>query len=136
MILDDIAEYLETNSTRLTVGVNLTKSFMPESPDTVTTVYETGGTGPLNAFSTGGGTRFYEQPSIMIQSRSKDYQTVRLVMEDVFTILDGVNNTGFPTTTGTHYGSIDAVQSPFLVNRDGNNRFVMSVNFDVLKVSG
>ncbi len=136
MIIDDIAQYLETNSTRLTVGVNLTKSFMPENPNEVTTIYETGGSGPLNAFSTGGGNRFYEQPSIMIHSRSTDYQVVRAVMEDVFTILDGVNNTPFPTSTGTHYGSIDAVQSPFQIDRDRNDRFILSINFDVIKTTG
>ncbi len=136
MIIDDIAQYLETNSTRLTVGVNLTKSFMPENPNTVTTVFETGGAGPLNAFSTGGTNRFYEQPGIMIHSRSTSYETVRAVMEDVFTILDGVNNTPFPTSTGTHYGSIDAVQSPFQIGRDKNDRFLLSINFDVIKTTG
>ena len=136
MILDDVATYLATNSTRLTVGVNLTKSFMPDNPDTVTTLFETGGFGPLNTFTTGGGARVYEQPGLMIHSRSTDYQTVRLVMEDVFTILDGIGNTTLPTATGIRYGSVDAVQSPFLINRDQNDRFVMSINFDVMKSTG
>ena len=136
MILDDVATYLATNSTRLTVGVTLTKAFMPDTPDTVTTLFETGGSGPLNAFSTSGGVRVYEQPSIMVHSRSANYQTVRDVMEDVFTILDGIGNTNLPTATGTLYGSVDAVQSPFLINRDSNDRFVMSINFNVLKSTG
>ena len=135
MILNDIAIYLEGNST-LVLGVDLTLALMPENPNTVTTIYETGGSGPLNAFSTGGGTRVYEQPSIQIITRSTSYQTARNIQETVFTVLDGVNNQAFPTTSGTHYGSIDAVQSPFPLGRDKNNRFKVGVNFDVLKVSG
>ena len=136
MLLDDVATYLESESTRLTVGVDLTKGFMPDTPSTVTTLYETGGVFPLNAFSTGGGTRIYERPALQVLSRSTDYQTVRATIEDVFTILDGVANTTLPTATGVRYGSIDAVQSPFSVGRDSNDRFEMSVNFLVLKTTG
>ena len=136
MILDDVATYLAANTTRLTVGVNLTKAFMPENPSTVTTLYETGGFIPLHAFTTGGTTRYYEQPGLMIHSRSTDYQTVRDTMDAVFTILDGVHDTTLPTATGVHYASVDAVQSPFLVQRDANDRFVLSVHFDVTKTTG
>ena len=136
MILDDIATYLAANSTRLTVGVNLTKSFMPDTPDTCTTVFETGGFVPVHYMSTGTQTRTFESPSIMVHSRSTDYQTVRSVIDDVFTILDGVRDTNLPTSTGTYYQQIGAVQSPFLVTRDQNDRFVLSVNFDVTKTTG
>ena len=135
MILNDIAIHLEDNST-LVLGVDLTLAFMPENPNTVTTIYETGGAGPLNAFSTGGGTRIYEQPSIQIITRSTSYETARNIQETVFTALDGVNNQAVPSTGAVHYGSIDAVQSPFLISRDSNNRFKVGVNFDVLKSTG
>ena len=72
----------------------------------------------------------------MVHSRSTDYQTVRVTMDAVFTILDGYNNDLLPTATGVHYGSIDAAQSPFLINRDSNDRFVMSINFNVVKTTG
>ena len=136
MMLDDVATYLATNSTRLTVGVSLTKAFMPATPDTVTTLFETGGFAPLNAFSTSADYRFYEQPGLMIHSRSADYQIVRAVMEDVFTVLDGVANEALPTATGVWYAAIDAVQSPFLITRDSNDRFVVGVNFNVIKTTG
>ena len=136
MLLNAVAEYLETNSTRLTVGVNLTKAFMPDTPNTVTTLLESGGLFPLHAFTTGGATRFYERPGLQVLSRSTDYETVRAVMEDVFTILDGVANTEFPTSTGVRYAAIDAVQSPIHLGRDKNDRFEMSVNFTVMKTTG
>ena len=133
MILDDVATYLATNSTRLTVGVNLTKGHMPDSPSTVTTIYETGGFAPIHNFTTGSGTRMYEQPSLMIHSRSTDYQTARLVLEDVFTILDGFNNADL---SGVRYAGIDAVQSPFDIGTDSNDRHKLSVNFNVIKSTG
>ena len=136
MILDDVATYLASNSTRLTVGVNLTKGYMPSTPATCTTIFETGGFSPINNFSTGGNYRMYEQPGLMIHTRSTDYQTGRLIMEDVFTVVDGVANTGLPTTTGTRYAGIDAVQSPFDIGQDSNDRHLMSVNFNVIKSTG
>lgn len=136
MILDDVATYLEANSTRLTIGVNLTKGFMPENPSTVTTMFETGGVSPLHYFSTSTGTRGYERPGLMIHSRSTSYETARSIIEDVYTILDGTANTNLPTSTGVRYVSIDAVQSPFLIGRDSNDRFLLSVNFIVTKTTG
>ena len=136
MLLNDIATYLEAQSTRLTVGVNLTKSFMPDTPDTVTTLYETGGLFPLHAFSTGGGTRIYERPGLQVLSRSTDYEVARAVLEDVFVILDGLANTTLPTATGVAYAAVDAVQSPFEIGRDSNDREKLSVNFTIMKSTG
>ena len=135
MILDDVATYLESNSTRLNRS-NLTRGFMPENPSTVATVFETGGYTPIHFYSTGTQTRAYERPGLMIHTRSTDQQTARTFAEVVFTILDGVHDRGLPTTTGTHYVEIGAVQSPFLVGRDQNDRYIFSVNFDVTKTTG
>ena len=137
MILDDVAKYLSTTVTALTLGTNLTKGFMPDSPDTVVTVFETGGYRPTHFLTTGVQTRVYENPGIMVHARSTDYQTARNQADSVFTTLDGINNRMLPTTSGPrHYVSIDAVQSPFSIGRDKNDRFVFSVNFDVTKTTG
>ena len=135
MLLDDVATYLESQTTRLD-RTNLTRGFQPDTPNTITTLIESGGVFPLHAFSTGGGTRIYERPTLQVMSRSTDYQTVRATMEDVFTILDGFNNAGLPTSTGVRYAAIDAVQSPFAIGRDSNDRFEMSVNFEIMKSTG
>jgi hypothetical protein len=136
MLLDDTATYVAANTTRLDVGTNLTKSFMPDSPDTVTTFYESGGSFPLHYFTTSTGTRSYEQPSLQVITRSADYQTARSTIEDVFTILDGTANTTLPTATGVDYVSVDAIQSPFLIDRDSNDRFRLGVNFSIIKTTG
>jgi len=136
VILDDVATYLAANSTRLTVGVNLTKGYMPATPSTITTLFETGGQSPIHTFSTGGVVRAFEQPGIMIHSRSTDYQTARTTIEAAYTILDSVGNRTLPTSSGTWYGSIDAVQAPFDIGQDANDRHLLSVNFAVRKTTG
>ena len=136
MLLDDTATYLAANSTRLTVGVNLTKSFMHEDPNTITTLYETGGVFPTHTFTTSTGTRLHENPGLQVISRSTSYETARNTAQDVFTILDNVAGSNLPTATGTFYVTIDAVQSPFLIDRDSNDRFRVGVNFTVSKTTG
>lgn len=136
MILDDAATYLASNSTRFTVGVNLTKGLMPDSPDTVTTLFDTGGSSPLHTFTTSTGTRWAERPGLMIHARSADQQTARANAYAAFTLLDGIHDRGLPTTTGTHYVEIGAAQSPFLIGRDKNDRYLIGVNFDVAKSTG
>ena len=136
MLLNDTATYLAANSTRLTEPANLTKSFMPEAPSTVTTLYESAGLFPLHFFSTSTGTREYEQPALQAISRSTSYETARAIAEDVFTILDNVAGSNLPTATGPLYVRIDAVQSPFFIDRDQNDRFRVGVNFNIIKTTG
>ncbi len=135
MLLNDTATYLAANSTRLS-STTLTKSFMPEAPSTVTTLYESAGLFPLHFFSTSTGTREYEQPALQAISRSTSYETARAAAEDVFTILDNVAGANLPTATGPLYVLIDAVQSPFFIDRDQNDRFRIGVNFNIIKTTG
>lgn len=135
MILDDVASYLAAQSTRLTVGVNLTKGYMPPAPATVVTIFETGGLAPLHTMSTAGTVRALEQPGLMIHARSTDYQTARILIGDAYRILDNVGNRNLPTTSGTWYGSIDASQAPFDIGQDANERHMLSVNFIVRKAT-
>ena len=143
MLLDDTATYLGANSTRLTVGSDLHKGFLPETSAENSTalqaaLFETGGLAPLHYFSTttGFATRKYERPGLQVLVRAKDYQFARAAVEDVFTVLDGVANTNLPTSTGPEYVMIDATQSPFLINRDSNDRFILGVNFLITKATG
>ena len=135
MLLNDTFTYLQANTTRLS-STNLTLGFMPESPNTVTTLYESAGLFPLHFFSTSTGTRGYEQPALQAISRSTSYQTARSVAEDVFGILDNVAGLNLPTATGPLYVRIDAVQSPFQIDRDDNDRFRIGVNFNIIKTTG
>ena len=144
MLLDDVVTYLDAESTALAKlsgsAGNLSKAFMGDAsptPDTMVTLYETGGSSPIHVFTTGTQTRLHEQPGLQAISRSTSYVTARNNAEVVFVKLDGLANTLLPTATGgIHYVSIDAVQSPFSIGRDGNDRHLVSVNFLVVKATG
>jgi hypothetical protein len=137
-LLDDIAAHIATNSTLFTVGANgnLTKAVMLDgSPDTVCTLYEQQGVFSVQAFSSSTGTAavVWERPNLQLLSRSTSYQTARTRAETVYRLLDGL---GDVTMSGTRYVAIDAVAPPFSAGRDQNQRFLVSVNFNVQKEPG
>jgi hypothetical protein len=106
------------------------------APDTLTSLYETPGTSPSRSFSTGGGVRTFENPSLQIICRSTDYQVARNNAEAAFTILDSVANSTTLSTGGPRYVTISADQSPFSLGQDANRRWLISCNYSVAKATG
>ena len=141
-IADDIAAYLVAQSTAFTLlsgtSGNLGKMVMLDNAhvaDTFASIYETGGGASEYAFSTstGAATIVFERPSFQVLSRSTVYTTARSQAQTAYTLLDGLAGKNLPTATGTRYLQITAIQSPFFVNRDENERYIVSVNFDAWK---
>lgn len=132
--LDEIARYIDKNSTTLTLATNLWKSWIPDkAPATSVLVLERGGIAPSRGLGSTSGPVF-ETPSVQVLSRSTSYQTARANAETIYRLLDKVaNQTLYPTsstsTGGTYYVSIDALQSPFPIGRDGSGAHQVSVNF-------
>lgn len=145
MLLDDTATFLAANSTAFailsgTTG-NLAKAISLDAdsiPDTLTVLYETPGTAPEHTFSatTGQVTRAFEQPTLQILTRSTSYATARTRADTAFTLLDGVAGRSLTTAATPTYLSITADQSPFFLQRDRNDRYVLSQNFTVWKTTG
>lgn len=144
MLLDDVATYLDTQSTALaifsgTTG-NLGKSIALDVgtvPDTFVSLYETPGVPNGYTMSTGiRATVAYESPVLQVLSRSASYATARTNAQTVYTILDGLAGQNLPTSTGTTYLDFSAVQAPFLLQRDEHDRYIVSVNFNVRKQVG
>lgn len=135
-ILTEVATYLAANSTLAVGGVTGTLQITQMTDDmanTVVALYETGGSATVKAFSTGAGAaRVYEQPGLQALSRSTSYATARASAGIVYDLLDGISNT---TMTGVTYLSVDAVQPPFAIGRDDNERHLISVNFQVKKAT-
>lgn len=141
MLLDDIATYMAAQSTAFTKlsgsAGNLSKAYMPDAspaPDTLVTLYETGGLPPTHTFTTGGGTLYFENPRLQVLVRSSAYTTARNLADKAYVLLDSIAHTVLPTTGGTMYLSVSAVQSPFSIGRDENGRYLVSCNFDVQKL--
>jgi hypothetical protein len=131
MILDDITDYLSSGGVG-TVGTNLFKGFLPESPDAATVVYETGGSAPVHAMNPLAGQAVVELPSVQVVCRdvAYEYATARATAHSVFKLLSGL-----PTRSinGTAYKWGAARQSPFLMGRDEAGRVLIACNYDIVK---
>ncbi len=133
--LTDLASYIETNTTGLTIGgttgtIGLAQMHDTQ-PATMIGLYETGGPGPAYVFSTDTKAgRAYEQTTLQVLSRSTAYATAAANARRVYTALSGVTNT---TINSLRYLSITALQTPFDIGHDSNNRAVVSCNYLVTR---
>ncbi len=113
-LLLDVGTYLDSATVAtadLTLGTNL---FLGREPDFG------GDTAPS-----------LENPGLQVRSRAVAYSTAQSLAVDVWTLLSKVIN---ETLTSTKYLKISAVQSPFALDRDDQDRMIFVCNFDVVKV--
>jgi len=130
-VLTDIGTYLNNASIStqdLTLGTNLFLGRLPETPDTCVGVIQTAGVAPTDTF----GTSFppLETQGLQTLVRATTYATAEALAVDVMKSLASVDN---QTLTSTLYLKIEAQQSPFALERDNQERLVMSCNFLVTK---
>lgn len=132
MILDDIADYLSSGGIG-TAGTDIFKGLFPsEAPDACVAIYEAGGMEPVKTMAAGPNTSVVERPHVEVVCRAGafDYATARTKAHAVFKLLDGL-----PTRTinGTLYEWASAVQSPFPLGRDQNDRPRIACIYRVVK---
>ena len=124
--LVDIANYLDANVAGLTLGTNLFIGRMPDDPNACVAVYEYGGTRPDQTM--GGGLPVLQNPSIQVRVRDASYAsaetTAILCSQALEAIVDETINT-------TRYNRVTAIQAPFPLERDPEDRIVFVQNFDV-----
>ena len=130
-LLSDVGTYLNAASIStqdLTLGTNLFLGRLPDSPDTCVGLIQTGGLAPTDTY----GTSFppLETQGLQTLVRATSYATGEALAVDVFKSLLSVEN---ETLTSTLYLKIEANQSPFALERDEQERVVMSCNFNVVK---
>lgn len=128
--LDEIATYVAAGTTSLTVGTNLFKNTIPVgAPDTSVGLYQTAGAAPSFDLSNSTGPVF-ERPSLQVMSRSTSYVTAESNAQTVYKILAPTRAT---VLSGTTYLRIDALQSPFNLGTDDNERHQVVCNFNAHK---
>ena len=139
-LVDDIATFLDASSTAFTLlsgtAGNLAKMIgldHEHAGNTMAVIYETPGGASEFSFSTSTGapTTQFERQSFQILSRSTTWTTARSQSQVAHALLDGLTSRSLPTATGTRYIQITAVQPPFYLQRDENDRFIASANYDV-----
>lgn len=134
MLLDDLALYLHTQGVGVATtstgdALTIYRGVMPESPDTVLSLFEYGGLGPLHTMTT---PARLELPRIQVLTRAPTYQAARTLAESAYRALDWTGNTTL-TSTGPRYGLIQALQSPFFLDRDPLDRVRIACNYQVTK---
>jgi hypothetical protein len=140
-LLDDMAAYLASATSAFipmsgTAG-NMLKSAMLDhtpAPDTMISLYETGGMGPSWAF--GSTAPVYETAGLQVLARSTSYATAHALAHSAYVWFGGLRNKYLPSTTATTkvlYVDVQPDQPPFSIGPDANGRHLVSVNFTVRK---
>lgn len=127
--LVDLANYLDTNVAGLTLGTNLFIGRMPDEPDVCVAIYEYGGTRPDQTM--GGGAPVLQNPSIQVRVRHTSYASAETTANLCFSALEGIID---ETINTTRYNRVTAIQSPFPLERDPEERIIFVQNFDVKRV--
>ena len=130
-LLTDVGAYLDAqvSAVSLAAGTNLFYGRLPDTPDTCVALYETGGQSPNDTM--GNNTApVLENPRIQIVARADDYASAASLIGDCWDKLQLVSN---ETLSSTYYARISAVQSPFALERDSQDRMVMVCNFQIIK---
>lgn len=127
--LIDLANFLDTAQASLTLGTNLFIGRLPDSPDTCVVLYEYGGSAPDSLMGTG--LPAIQNPAVQVVVRSASYAAAETLATTCWTTLEGIVN---QTLTATLYYRVSAIQSPFPLERDSQDRIVFVQNFDVQRV--
>jgi len=126
----DLAGYLNTQLSTLTLGTNLFVAFEPASPANAVTLYDTGGSPIYQAL---GGGLFSSRYTIQVRVRNDSYTTGYALAESVRSTLRGVVNTTiggvrvegvFQFTEIAHLGK---------VTTSAGEQHVWTMNFEVFK---
>jgi hypothetical protein len=126
--LVDIATYLDSQQASLTLGTNLFLGRMPDSPDTCVVLYEYGGSAPDNTM--GGGLPVLQNPSVQIAVRAVLYASAESLINLCWGTLEGIVDMSL---SGTRYNRVTAIQSPFVLERDSQDRVIFVQNFNVTR---
>jgi len=123
----DIAAILAAEvSLALVLGTNLFVGKEPATPDDSVTIFDIPGGAPLLTLGGKGGGDYFH-PSIQIRVRNNAYLTGWDLINDIKTVLHGLNGEIEGTTT---YHLIECMLDPFLLDWDTQDRarFVCSFN--------
>lgn len=126
-LLDELGTFL-ASAMSLTVGTSLFLGSMPDAPDTCTTIYEYGGMAPEHTLGTD---HIIRRPRIQVACRGPvgDYATPRTAADTAYSAM----HMGTATLSGTAYYRVEAIDEPFPLERDANDRWIIVCNYEVMK---
>jgi len=128
-LLEDIAAVIDSNSVTFTLGTNLFIGRLPDDPDLCCAIYQYGGEEPLKTMG-GDAMPPIEEPRIQVIIRATGYATAQSTITTIWGYLEAILNENL---TGDRYLRVSAVQSPFPLERDSQDRILFAQNFRVQK---
>ena len=128
--VDELAAFLDTQSTRFTSGTNLFVNWMPPDPDTCSALYETGGLAPQQVFSRD--LPAYERPSFQLLCRASASSSARANIHAAWIIAQKVANESLSSKTWLR---VEPLQSPFYLRRDEQGRYEYAANFSAMRAT-
>lgn len=126
MLLADLGDLLATGTTGV-VGTDIFLGLLPDTPAACVAVFETGGIGPEYTMS---GESPIETPTVQLLARAASYAAARLKANQAFRVLSGLRTR---TINNVTYHWAEALQSPFLLERDDADRPVVACNYMIRK---
>jgi hypothetical protein len=128
MLLDDLSAHLSSNGMTTVIY----KGAMQETPNDIVVLRETGGFPSQHVMSAATGHAILEEPTVQVLSRSLAYDAASTVARQALALFDGLRDT---TINGVLYHWVTALQPPFLLERDANQRFIIAFNLHVKRVT-
>lgn len=92
-VLEAIGNYVDTNNSSLTLGVNLFLSKMPQAPDACVAIFEYEGMPPIENFGEGGFSISRPSVQIMVRGAREDYVGARDLAETLRVQVSSISNT-------------------------------------------
>jgi hypothetical protein len=123
----DLRDYLASG---LSTSDTVTAGRLAAFPDRQIGVIESGGLPSTHTMASGPGLAVMEWPRVQILSRAATYQAAVQIAQNVHGLLDGLRER---TINGTRYHWSEAVQQPFMLEEDANNRVVIACNYQIAK---
>jgi len=122
---EDMADKIATLGLGYVVGRDIFIGVLPERPDAVIGVNESGGQAPEFGFGDDG--LKHETPNLQIVVRGArgDYSGPRALIQTIYTELPKIQG---ETVGGTYYHMVKPSQSPFPMTRDDDARVVFAFN--------
>ena len=123
MLLDDLSLYLTPE-----LPYPVQNGFLQELPNEVVALRETGGFPSPHVLTSEPGLAVLDQPTVQVVTRARDYVTAMLTARQAHALLDGLREREL---NGVLYQFIKAMQPPFFLSRDENNRFLCAFNIHI-----
>lgn len=131
-VLEDFGDYLEAQAVA-TQGTDLFIGEMPDSPDACTALYLYSGAPAVQAMGLTAGKSVVDFPRLHVEGRATTLAAAEARVQAVY---DKLHNLGPVTLNAREYKHVVALQRPFQLGVDQNERQIFAVNFEVCRDGG